>query len=74
MSPSTLSPLFSLASPHGRENSLMADTPLEELGYGKDGSRVAFVEPVDEDRKEGKGFTAGKHIKERKKGGWIWGG
>ena len=52
----------------------MADTPLEELGYGKDGSRVAFVEPVDEDRKEGKGFTAGKHIKERKKGGWIWGG
>ncbi|GMI33919.1 hypothetical protein TrCOL_g13241 [Triparma columacea] len=51
-----------------QDNALMADTPLEELGYGYK------VEAVGEkkERKEDKGFTAGAHIKERKNKGWFW--
>ncbi|GMH59048.1 hypothetical protein TrRE_jg260 [Triparma retinervis] len=51
-----------------QENALMAETPLEELGYGHKVENVG----VKTDRKEDRGFTAGAHIKERKNKGWFW--
>ena len=63
---------------HCRMNEgLMARQELEELGFGKEGedrTRGGFQD--SEGEKEKGGFVAGKHIKERKKGGrWgFWGG
>mmetsp|Transcript_4059 Transcript_4059/g.8151 ORF Transcript_4059/g.8151 Transcript_4059/m.8151 type:complete len:112 (+) Transcript_4059:18-353(+) len=50
-------------------NALMAETPLEELGYGHTVEDIS----VKSDKKEDRGFTAGAHIKQRKNKSWLWG-
>ena len=51
---------------------------MERQDLGELGLAVATAAPVkrtttdDEGKKEAGGFVAGKHIKERRKGGWFF--